>query len=332
MMRASPTIRRARPRHSRPTRCVSTPRRESRAIARGDPRPGAASLRRRGAVLGLSGGIDCSVTAACASRALGPEQRARRAHAGKGFRPREPAARPHRRRHVRHPPRRRGHRADAGGRRLLPAPRRCHPRARSRTSAPTGAARSSCTNALHGNRYNLTKLVVQSPTGERREARMPLAVYLGVVAATNMKQRTRKQIEYYHADRLNYAVAGTPNRLEYDQGFFVKNGDGAADFKPIAHLYKTQVYQLAERSRRAEEICARPPTHRHLVAGADAGGVLLRAAVRADGPVPVRHRERHSRRRRGARRRAHRRAGRRRLGRHRGEAHGRRATCTSRRC
>ena len=53
-------------------------------------------------------------------------------------------------------------------------------------------------------------------------------------------------MEYYHADRLNYAVAGTPNRLEYDQGFFVKHGDGAADVKPIAHLYKTQVYALAE--------------------------------------------------------------------------------------
>ena len=75
---------------------------------------------------------------------------------------------------------------------------------------------------------------------------MPPAVYLGIVAATNMKQRTRKQIEYYHADRLNYAVIGTPNRLEYDQGFFVKNGDGAADVKPIAHLYKIQVYELAE--------------------------------------------------------------------------------------
>ena len=89
---------------------------------------------------------------------------------------------------------------------------------------------------------------------------MPLDVYLGVVAATNMKQRTRKQLEYYHADRLNYAVAGTPNRLEYDQGFFVKNGDGAADFKPIAHLYKTQVYQLAEHLGVPEEIRARPPT------------------------------------------------------------------------
>jgi NAD+ synthase len=75
-----------------------------------------------------------------------------------------------------------------------------------------------------------------------------------------MKQRTRKQIEYYHADRLNYAVAGTPNRLEYDQGFFVKNGDGAADIKPIAHLYKSQVYQLAEHLGVPEEIRRRPPT------------------------------------------------------------------------
>jgi NAD+ synthase len=89
---------------------------------------------------------------------------------------------------------------------------------------------------------------------------MPLDVYLGIVAATNMKQRTRKQIEYYHADRLNFSVAGTPNRLEYDQGFFVKNGDGAADFKPIAHLYKSQVYQLAEYLGIAEEIRRRPPT------------------------------------------------------------------------
>ena len=89
---------------------------------------------------------------------------------------------------------------------------------------------------------------------------MPLDVYLGMIAAANMKQRTRKQIEYYHGDRLNYAVAGTPNRLEYDQGFFVKNGDGAADFKPIAHLYKTQVYQLAEALGVPEEIRRRPPT------------------------------------------------------------------------
>ncbi len=115
-------------------------------------------------------------------------------------------------------------------------------------------------NALHNEGYNLSMLVVESPGGMQQKMRMPLDVYLGVVAATNMKQRTRKQIEYYHADRLNYAVVGTPNRLEYDQGFFVKNGDGAADLKPIAHLYKGQVYQLADHLGVPEEICRRPPT------------------------------------------------------------------------
>ena len=93
--------------------------------------------------------------------------------------------------------------------------------------------------------FNYFDLVTQSPSGETRQVRLPLRAYLEIVAATNFKQRVRKMLEYYHADRLNYAVAGTPNRLEYDQGFYVKNGDGAADVKPIAHLYKTQVYQLA---------------------------------------------------------------------------------------
>ncbi len=108
--------------------------------------------------------------------------------------------------------------------------------------------------------YALTSLVAQSPDGASQRVGLPPAVYLAIVAATNMKQRTRKLIEYTHADRLNYAVLGTPNRLEYDQGFFVKNGDGAADVKPIAHLYKSQVYHLAEYLGVPAEIRARPPT------------------------------------------------------------------------
>jgi NAD+ synthase len=113
---------------------------------------------------------------------------------------------------------------------------------------------------MEGNRLNVTQLTVQKPTGETQTSRMPLDVYLQIVAATNYKQRVRKMTEYYHADRLNYAVTGTPNRLEYDQGFFVKQGDGAADVKPIAHLYKTQVYALAEALGIPAEIRARPPT------------------------------------------------------------------------
>lgn len=114
-------------------------------------------------------------------------------------------------------------------------------------------------NALEGG-YALTWLVVENPAGEQSRVRMTPQVYQGLVAATNMKQRTRKQMEYFHADRLNYAVVGTPNRVEYNQGFFVKNGDGAADIKPIAHLYKSQVYQLAANLGVPEGIRRRAPT------------------------------------------------------------------------
>jgi NAD+ synthase len=110
------------------------------------------------------------------------------------------------------------------------------------------------------NGFNFFHLVVASPDGQEKRVRLDVSTYLGIVAATNMKQRARKFFEYYHADRLNFAVAGTPNRLEYDQGFFVKNGDGAADLKPIAHLYKSQVYELAEYVNVPEEIRKRPPT------------------------------------------------------------------------
>jgi NAD+ synthase len=113
---------------------------------------------------------------------------------------------------------------------------------------------------LEHERLNVTRLVVQSPSGESKTHRLSAGAYSQIVAATNYKQRLRKVTEYYHGDRLNYAVAGTPNRLEYDQGFFVKLGDGSADFKPIAHLYKTQVFQLAEFLGVPAEIRARTPT------------------------------------------------------------------------
>ena len=111
-----------------------------------------------------------------------------------------------------------------------------------------------------GGKLHYFKLVVQAPGGPVQEKRLPPKEYLEIVAATSFKQRIRKTLEYFHADRLNYAVIGTPNRLEYDQGFFVKNGDGSADVKPIAHLYKTQVYALARYLQIPEEICSARPT------------------------------------------------------------------------
>jgi NAD+ synthase len=107
---------------------------------------------------------------------------------------------------------------------------------------------------------NFYSVVALSPEGREVKVRLTLDAYLAILAATNFKQRVRKMVEYHWADRLNYAVAGTPNRLEYDQGFFVKQGDGAADIKPIAHLYKSQVYQLAEYLGVPDEIRRRPPT------------------------------------------------------------------------
>jgi NAD+ synthase len=216
-------------------------------------------LRKRGVVLGLSGGVDSSVTAALCARALGPAKvfavlmpekdsdpeslrLGRRmvetlgiASAVEDIAPILAAAGCYRRR-------------DEFIRTLVPA------------FGPGWGCKLVIVDALAHDGYNITQLVVQSPDGAQQKLRMPLEVYLGIVAATNMKQRTRKGIEYYHADRLNYAVAGTPNRLEYDQGFFVKNGDGAADLKPIAHLYKSQVYQLAAHLGVPEEIRRRPPT------------------------------------------------------------------------
>ena len=123
-----------------------------------------------------------------------------------------------------------------------------------------GCKLSLPSDRLAADRLNVTYLVVQPPGGEQRRVRLPAAEYRQIVAASNFKQRVRKMIEYYHADRLHYAVLGTPNRLEYDQGFFVKGGDGLADTKPIAHLYKSQVYQLAGFLGIPSAVTTRAPT------------------------------------------------------------------------
>lgn len=216
-------------------------------------------LRRRGAVVGLSGGIDSSVVAALCVRALGAD----RVHGL--FMPEH---------HTSSDALRLGTLlAEALGvsttlEDIAPALEGlgCYRRQDEavKTAVPEFGDGWKCKlvlpSILESNRLNVTQLTVQAPSGETQTVRLSSAAYLQMVAATNFKQRVRKMTEYYHADRLNYAVAGTPNLLEYDQGFFVKQGDGAADFKPIAHLYKTQVYQLAGHLGVPEEIRRRPPT------------------------------------------------------------------------
>jgi NAD+ synthase len=107
---------------------------------------------------------------------------------------------------------------------------------------------------------NVYSLTIITPEGQEKSARLPPADFAQIVAASNFKQRTRAAMLYYHAELRNFAVIGTPNKNEHDQGFFVKYGDGGVDLKPIVHLYKTQVYQLARHLDVPEVIQKRTPT------------------------------------------------------------------------
>jgi NAD+ synthase len=218
-----------------------------------------ATLRRRGAVVGISGGVDSAVCTLLCARALGKERvfglfmperdsssdslrlgRMLAEHGGIQAAVEEI-----------------GPALDAAG---------CYARQNEaiRMVFPEYGDGYKCKislpSILHSDRLNVSQLTIQTPTGETKTSRMPHTAYLMLVAATNYKQRVRMVTEYYHADRLNFAVVGTPNRLEYDQGFFVKQGDGASDVTPLAHLYKTQVYALADFLGVPDEIRRQPPT------------------------------------------------------------------------
>jgi len=106
----------------------------------------------------------------------------------------------------------------------------------------------------------LFHLTVVNPDGSETIRRLPPAQMRTIIAASNLKQRSRMSFLYYHAERLHYAVIGTPNKHEVDQGFFVKYGDGGADVFPIGRLYKTQVYQVAAYLDIPREIRERVPT------------------------------------------------------------------------
>jgi len=115
-------------------------------------------------------------------------------------------------------------------------------------------------NVMDEGTLNVFSLTIVTPEGAEKAKRLSRREYLQIVAASNFKQRSRMATLYYHAESRNYAVIGTANKNEHDQGFFVKHGDSGVDVQPIAHLYKTQVYQLAAYLDVPETIRERTPT------------------------------------------------------------------------
>lgn len=219
-----------------------------------------ARLRRRGVVLGVSGGIDSAVCATLATRALGPQRVLALLMPERHSSP-DATARALglcQQLGIRHVVEDISDSLEALGcyRRAEEAIRRVFP-----LYGPGWRHKIVIAgDSLSKDAIPYFNLVVESPDGAQDSARMPSDVYLQVVAATNFKQRVRKNLEYFHAETLNYAVLGTPNLLEYDLGFFVRGGDGLADLKPIAHLYKTQVYALAAHLGVPDDIRIQPPS------------------------------------------------------------------------
>lgn len=115
-------------------------------------------------------------------------------------------------------------------------------------------------NLLEKDRLNVHYLTIEDGNGKKESKRLSAAEWLQISACQNIKQRTRMIQLYYHAEKNNYIVAGTTNKSELMQGFFVKFGDGGVDIEPLAHLYKVQVYQLAEYLGVIPEIINRPPS------------------------------------------------------------------------
>lgn len=220
------------------------------------------TMRRYGAVVGISGGVDSSVVLALCVAAFGPERVIAVMMPEKDSDPvSERLARQAASRHGVTPilenitPALEGfgcyQRRDEAIRRVAPE-----------FNATNGYTVKIAlpTNLLDEEILNVFSVTVVAPTGKETTRLLPRRELLEIVAASNFKQRTRMSILYYHAERNNHAVVGTTNKTEYDQGFFVKHGDEGVDVQPLIHLYKTQVYQLAQYLCVPEEIRERPPT------------------------------------------------------------------------
>ncbi len=219
-------------------------------------------FRRRGAVLGISGGVDSAVVLALCVRAFGPAQVLPVMLPDRDSSPESERLARHLAAKFDVEPLLEDMtgalagfgcytRRDEAIRRVIPEYNPAKGYAAKITLPP---------DLLSGDALNVFSVTVVRPDGSEVSRPLPAREFLQIVAASNFKQRSRMAMLYYHAESRHYAVIGTANKNERMQGFFVKHGDAGVDCDPIVHLYKTQVYQLAEHLGIPEEIRRRVPT------------------------------------------------------------------------
>jgi len=216
--------------------------------------------RRRGVVVGLSGGVDSAVMCAIAVKAIGPDKVV-------GLVLPEKESNPVSRRYaVRH--------AETLGiefrviditptvesvvsysqrdefiRKLVPS---YSPGCKYNITLPT--------DLLDRSSFNFYSLQVELPDGSMEKKRLNLAEFRTVTAFASIKIRARMIHLYAEAERRSLVVAGTTNRTELILGDFCRYGDGGTDIEALAHLYKNQIYQLADYLNVTKEICDRQPS------------------------------------------------------------------------
>jgi len=89
-------------------------------------------------------------------------------------------------------------------------------------------------------------LEILDDENKKRQFKISTSEFLTLTASTSIKHRIRMTMLYYHAEKNNFCVVGTTNKSEFLQGYFVKYGDGGTDIEPLTNLYKSQIYQIGE--------------------------------------------------------------------------------------
>ncbi len=217
-------------------------------------------LKKRGAVVGISGGIDSTVVASLCCRALGPQRVVGIAMPEKDSSPESLALAQRLAQQLN---------IELAVEDLTPALEGLGAYRRRDTAVKRifpdyhtgqGFKITLQSKPLESNTLNVFQITRVDEQGVEESVRLNYAEYAQIVAASNMKQRLRMTTLYYHAEQRNYAVVGTGNKNEIQLGFFVKYGDGGSDLVPIGHLYKSQIFQLAEYLQVPREIISRKPT------------------------------------------------------------------------